>query len=187
MGAAWIQDAFSQARLTLSALKLSCEFLRKGGWFVTKARCSDFIPFSILTTFIQFYNHLLILLQVFRSKDYQALLSVFQQLFQKVHATKPQASRIESAEIFVVCKGFLAPSKLDSKLVDPKFVFDNEQEEEETKQMTSLKQLQVSLSLSLSLSRTHLSSLSIPLYPSFPHCKKASVSMTGSFVVSATG
>ncbi|XQJ28168.1 FtsJ cell division protein, putative [Leishmania guyanensis] len=96
VGGVWSRDLFDQNALVLASAKMACSMLKASGWFVTK---------------------------VFRSPDFHNLLWVFKQLFDKVEATKPQASRMESAEIFVVCAGFKAPKNIDPAFFNPQKVF----------------------------------------------------------------
>ncbi|GAB5360946.1 hypothetical protein AAMO2058_000671900 [Amorphochlora amoebiformis] len=95
-GSTWAKDAYGQSELVLHSLKLATEFLRPGGTFATK---------------------------IFRSQDYNALVWVLNKFFRSVTITKPASSRNASAEIFAVCEGFLAPKKIDPRLLDPQHVF----------------------------------------------------------------
>lgn len=97
VGASYDRDAYMQNELALHALKCACEHLRKKGTFVTK---------------------------LYRSSDYSAYLWVAKQFFHTVQAVKPSASRSQSAEIFLVCEGYIAPDKIDPRMFDPKCVFE---------------------------------------------------------------
>jgi AdoMet-dependent rRNA methyltransferase SPB1 len=109
VGGQWAKDSYNQNELVLYSIKLATEFLKEGGWFISK---------------------------VFRSVDYNALLYVMKQLFQKVEATKPLASRSQAAEIFVICQGYKNPSYIDPKLLDPKYALKQIDDEDTLKNNT---------------------------------------------------
>ena len=90
------RDVYIQNELVLKSLQLACKYLDKNATFVTK---------------------------VFRSNEYNNLIYIFNQLFASVEINKPLASRSTSAEIFVVCRGYLAPKTIDEKLFQSKYVF----------------------------------------------------------------
>lgn len=105
VGGKWTQDAYSQIELVLHSIRMACDLMQPNAWFITK---------------------------VFRSKDYMTLVWVLKQLFEKVEATKPKASRSTSAEIYLVCSGFKAPKEIDPKLLNPEFVFQDKSNQELT-------------------------------------------------------
>ena len=109
VGGQWAKDSYNQNELVLYSIKLASEFLKEGGWFISK---------------------------VFRSIDYNSLLYVMKQLFDKVEATKPLASRTQAAEIFVICQGYKNPSYIDSKLLDPKYALKQIDDEDTMKNNT---------------------------------------------------
>ncbi|KAI5181677.1 AdoMet-dependent rRNA methyltransferase SPB1 [Nematocida sp. AWRm80] len=105
VGASWEKDAYVQNELVCHAAKLACKLLKKNGTFVTK---------------------------VFRSKDFNSIVWAISQLFTECLTTKPRSSREESAEVFLVCRGYKKPQKLDERFFDPQFVFAEKDEEKVT-------------------------------------------------------
>lgn len=96
VGTSWENDAFNQNLLVFYSLQLSSLFLREGGTFVTK---------------------------IFRSNDYDSLINVSGKMFSKVEATKPLSSRLQSAEIFVVCLGFRGVDNYSDDILNYENIF----------------------------------------------------------------
>ena len=97
IGSSYDRDAYQQNEIALHALKCATEHLKRDGSYVTK---------------------------IYRSSDYSSYLWVVKQFFRSVQAVKPTASRSQSAEIFLVCEGYLDPTSIDPRMLDPKHVFE---------------------------------------------------------------
>ena len=90
IGFDYMRDAYEQNEIALMSLRCATEHLKAKGSFVCK---------------------------VYRSTDYTALLWVVKQLFREVDAVKPSSSRSQSSEIFLVCRGYLAPTGIDPRML----------------------------------------------------------------------
>ena len=90
------EDLERDTALVLAALKTATDHLVLGGTFCTK---------------------------VYRSVDYNSVMWVLQQLFEDVQTMKPNSSRSQSSEIFVICLKYTKPNFIDPKLLDPNHVF----------------------------------------------------------------
>jgi len=100
VGFDYMRDAYEQNEIALMSLRCATEHLKHNGGFVCK---------------------------VYRSTDYTAFLWVCKQLFKEVDAVKPSSSRAQSSEIFLVCRGYRAPTSIDPRMLDPKSVFEHEE------------------------------------------------------------
>jgi hypothetical protein len=58
-------------------------------------------------------------MKVYEGADYPALLARAKALFDEARGFKPKASRAESVEMFVVCRGYRGPKREDSPERDP--------------------------------------------------------------------
>ncbi len=96
VGGAYAKDAYEQNELALAALRVATQYLRRGGTFLTK---------------------------VYRSSDYHAFVWAMKKFFEKCTTCKPTSSRQQSAEIFLLGTGYLAPDKIDPRMLDPRKVF----------------------------------------------------------------
>ena len=75
-------DEYVQSQLLVAALALATFVLEPDGTFVAK---------------------------IFRGKDVTLLYAQFETFFKRVSIAKPQSSRVQSVEAFVVCQGFRMP------------------------------------------------------------------------------
>ncbi len=96
------------------SLKLAVEFLMKGGTFVTKVFRSADLQQSYVGVLTSFSER-------WRPQSHRHLGSSMPYSLTGTSFSTPEQKF--SAEIFVVCRDYLAPKKIDPKFLDPKHVF----------------------------------------------------------------